>query len=121
MKNLLVPLILILLIPITSFSQNTSRRIQNDSTVLVTTEQLRYTNLIFAEHSRFLEENSLLNTLVENYKLKVQTMEEIDTYKSLQLSNYKEITENYAIQISDLWKIGCFTIGIGALLYILLK
>lgn len=61
-------------------------------------------------------------------------MEEIDTYKSLQLSNYKEITENYAIQISDLqkslkkkqnilkaWKIGCFTIGIGALLYILLK
>ena len=87
-----------------------------------------------AEHSKLLEENFILNTLVDNYKLKIDVLEKMDANKSLQLNSYKELTENYATQVSDLqkslkkkqnilktWKIGCFTIGIGALLYILLK
>lgn len=134
MKKSLKLFILILTMPIISFSQNISRETKNDSIVSVNTEQLRYSNLIFVEHSKLLEENFILNTLVNNYKLKIDVLEKMDTNKSLQLNSYKELTENYATQVSDLqkslkkkqnilktWKIGCFTIGIGALLYILLK
>ena len=59
---------------ITSFSQITSNNINQDSTVSIAFDQLKYTNLIFIEHEKLLIENGLLSKQVSNQESKIHLM-----------------------------------------------
>jgi len=98
-----------------------------DSTVLITAQQLKKTNLIFLEHKKLLNENKLLYQQINNYKLDNLTLNQIDSLKTLQLSEYKtkvnilnqEIAKNNKSIL--LLKIGGVSVSIGLLLVLLLK
>lgn len=75
---------LILTVSICSFSQNTSN-------VIITSEQLRVTNLIFAEHKKFSETIPLLNEEIVNLKLINRSLERTDSIRKLQLTYYGDV------------------------------
>jgi hypothetical protein len=108
--------------------------IEQDSTVLITYDQLKQANLIFVEHSKLLEENRLLNQQIINYIDMNNYLSEIDTLRVQQLNNLKDINFQYLNKIEDLnkaisknkttinvLKVGCFSVSLGFLLYILFK
>lgn len=127
MKRFAILSLLIILVRIISFSQITL----TDSIVCITPEQLKTTNLIFAEHSKLKYENYLLSKQVDTYRLDNQYL---DSINQLQLQKYNDIVNSYENQITDLnrsledsnrsvkvWKIGGITIGVGLLLWLILK
>ena len=127
MRRFVILSLLIALVKITSFSQITL----TDSIVCITPEQLKITNLIFAEHSKLKQENYLLCKQVDAYRLDNQYL---DSINQLQLQKYNNIVNSYENQIIDLnksledsnrsvkiWKIGGITIGAGLLLWLILK
>ena len=134
MKRLVMILLLIMLVTTTSFSQNTLGRIKQDSTVCITAAQLKETNLIFAEHSKLLQENSLLLKQLSNYKYDNLLLSQADSVKSLQIDNYKSLNSSYLDKINSLneeitkknkvlngWRIGGVTVTVGLVLWLLLK
>ena len=134
MKRIATLLLAILLTTTICFSQTTSVETNPDSIVSVTSEQLKYANLIFVEHEKLLIENSLLNTQIGNYQSKLKLAEETDTLRLSQISQYKGINEAYSLQIRELnkslskkdktilgLKIGCVTVSAGIILLLLLK
>jgi len=98
-----------------------------DSTVLITAQQLKKTNLIFLEHKKLLNENKLLYQQINNYKLDNLTLNQIDSLKTLQLSEYKTKVNILNQEIAKknksilLLKIGGVSVSIGLLLVLLLK
>lgn len=134
MKRIATLLLAILLTTTICFSQTTSVETNPDSIVSVTSEQLKYANLIFVEHEKLLIENSLLNTQIGNYQSKLKLAEETDSLRLSQISQYKGINEAYSLQIRELnkslskkdktilgLKIGCVTVSAGIILLLLLK
>lgn len=134
MKRIATLLLTILLATTICFSQNISSETSPDSIVSITSEQLRYTNLIFAEHEKLLVENDLLYTQIGNYQDKLNVAERTDSLRAQQISQYKKIGDIYALRIGDLndciskkdrtilgLKIGCITVSVGAVLLLLLK
>lgn len=134
MKRIATLLLAILLTTTICFSQTTSVETNPDSIVSVTSEQLKYANLIFVEHEKLLIENSLLNTQIGNYQSKLKLAEETDSLRLSQISQYKGINEAYSLQIRELnkslskkdktilgLKIGCVTVSVGIILLLLLK
>lgn len=134
MKRIVTLFLTILLVRIICFSSNISEVTKQDSTVSITADQLKYVNLIFVEHKKLLEENKLLNFQIQNYQSKTNYLIKIDSLRVMQITNYKHINETYATQINDLnksikkksqtvtyWKIGCITVSIGLVLFLLLK
>lgn len=134
MKRIATLLLAILLTTTICFSQTTSVETNPDSIVSVTSEQLKYANLIFVEHEKLLIENSLLNTQIGNYQSKLKLAEETDSLRLSQISQYKGINEAYSLQIGELnkslskkdktilgLKIGCITVSAGIILLLLLK
>ena len=134
MKRIVTLLLAILLTTTICFSQTTSVETNPDSIVSVTSEQLKYANLIFVEHEKLLIENSLLNTQIGNYQSKLKLAEETDSLRLSQISQYKGINEAYSLQIGELnkslskkdktilgLKIGCVTVSAGIILLLLLK
>ena len=134
MKRITLLLLITLLVKIMCFSSNTSRVIRQDSTVLITSDQLKYTNLIFVEHKKLLEENRLLYQQIKNYKAKTNNLLKTDSLRVEQIANYQHINEEYILQIDNLnkaikkkdrtvtcWKIGGITVSIGLVLFLLLK
>ena len=134
MKRITLLLLITLLVKIMCFSSNTSRVIRQDSTVLITSDQLKYANLIFVEHKKLLEENRLLYQQVENYKAKTNILLKTDSLRVKQIANYQHINEGHILQIDNLnkaikkkdrtvtcWKIGGITVSIGLVLFLLLK
>ena len=134
MKRITLLLLITLLVKIMCFSSNTSRVIRQDSTVLITSDQLKYTNLIFVEHKKLLEENRLLYQQIKNYKAKTNILLKTDSLRVEQIANYQHINEEYILQIDNLnkaikkkdrtvtcWKIGGITVSIGLVLFLLLK
>ena len=131
MKRIATLLLAILLTTTICFSQSTSTEISPDSIVSITSEQLKYANLIFVEHDKLLTENKLLNIQLDNYQSKLKLSERTD---SLRLSQYKELEEMHFLQIQGLnrsiskkdktilgLKIGCVTVSVGVILLLLLK
>lgn len=127
-------LLLTLLMTTTAFSSNISEETKQDSTVSITSKQLKETNLIFVEHSKLLKENSLLIKQVNNYKQDNMLLLEADSIKTLQIENYQAMSESYKLQLKTLdeeikrknktllvWKIGGVTVSAGLLLFLLLK
>ena len=134
MKRIVILFLTILLVRIICFSSNTSKVISQDSTVLITSDQLKYANLIFVEHKKLLEENELLYQQVQNYRIKTDYLLKIDSLRVMQISNYQHINKTYVTQIENLnkaikkkdravtcWKIGGITVSIGLVLFLLLK
>lgn len=116
------------------FSSNISEVTKQDSTVSITSDQLKYANLIFVEHKKLLEENGLLHQQVQNYQVKTDYLLKTDSLRVMQISNYQNINETYATQIEDLnkaikkkdravtcLKIGGITVSVGLVLFLLLK
>ena len=99
MKRIVTLLLIIILATITCFSSNTLIITPQDSIVSITAQQLKYTNLIFIEHNKLLEENSLLYKQINNYQLEVKTLEQIDSIRKSQIINERILYEN---QIKDL-------------------
>ena len=128
MKRIATLLLIIILATITCFSSNTLKIAPQDSIVSITAQQLKYTNLIFIEHKKLLEENSLLSKQINNYQLEVKTLEQIDSIRESQIINERILYEN---QIKDLtskknktitlWKIGGITVSASLVLLLLLK
>lgn len=134
MKKIVTLLLTILLTTTTCFSQTTSAETSPDSIVFITSEQLKYANLIFVEHEKLLTENSLLNFKINNLQSKLKLSETLDSLRLYQISQYKGINNTYALQINDLnrsiskkdktilgLKIGCVTVSVGIVLLLLLK
>lgn len=134
MRKFVAILLVILLIPTISSSQVIWRETEKDSIVLITPAQLKETNLIFAEHCKLLEENTLLRKQIDNYKLKDSLNNVSDSLRLNQLQNYKELANNYTNQISILnskikkqnstiigWQIGGITVTVGLVIWLLLK
>ena len=134
MKRIATLLLTILLATTICFSQNTSTETSPDSIVSITSDQLRYANLIFVEHEKLLTENDLLNVQIGNYQSKLRLAERTDSLRVAQISQYKELGEAYSLQIQDLnksiskkdktilgLKIGCVTVSVGVILLLLLK
>ena len=134
MRKFVILSCLILLTTITCFSQNILVNESNDTVVLITPQQLKETNLIFAEHQKLLVEKKLLLNQLNNYKLDNDLLSYSDSIKSLQVDNYKNLANSYNIQIEELnqevqeknkslltWKISSITISVGILVWLLLK
>lgn len=134
MKKIVTLLLAILLTTTTCFSQTTSTETSSDSIVSITSEQLKYANLIFVEHEKLLTENSLLNSKIDNLQNKLKLSENVDSLRLSQISQYKGINDAYALQIQSLnrgiskknktilgLKIGCVTVSVGVVLLLLLK
>ena len=134
MKRITILFLTILLVRTICFSSNTSEAIRQGSIVSITSDQLKYTNLIFIEHKKLLEENKLLLQQVQNYKVKTNYLLTTDSLRVAQISNYKLMNREYSIQIENLnktikkkdravtcWKIGGITVSIGLILFLILK
>lgn len=134
MKRIVILFLAILLVRITCFSSTTSEVTRQDSIVSITSDQLKYANLIFVEHKKLLEENDLLTQQVQNYQTKTDLLLRTDSLRVSQITNYQHINEAYATQIEDLnkaikkrdravtcWKIGGITVSVGLVLFLLLK
>jgi len=121
-KKSLILLIIMSVMIIPSFANT-----YQDSTVLITAQQLKKTNLIFLEHKKLLNENKLLYQQINNYKLDNLTLNQIDSLKTLQLSEYKTKVNILNQEIAKknksilLLKIGGVSVSIGLLLVLLLK
>lgn len=88
-------LCLMILLPTYSFSQTTS-------TIIITPEQLKTTNLIFLEHEKYTKEVPLLNK-------KIETLEEInkswlhtDSIRRINEKQYNAIIKKDSIKITQL-------------------
>lgn len=134
MKRITILFLTILLVRTICFSSNTSEAIRQGSIVSITSDQLKYTNLIFIEHKKLLEENKLLLQQVQNYKVKTNYLLTTDSLRVAQISNYKLMNREYSMQIENLnktikkkdravtcWKIGGITVSIGLILFLILK
>lgn len=90
-KKLLI-LCLIAIVPISTYSQNTLE---------ITSEQLRITNLIFAEHKKYSEQIPLLNKQIANLQLINDSWARTD---SIKVNKYTSIIQNQNKSIDRLNK-----------------
>ena len=122
-KRLLVLSSAIMLMMITCFSST----IYKDSIIVITPTQLKNTNLIFAEHSKLLKENSLLKRQIENYKEDNKLLIKSDSVRCLEINYYSDINKelNNSLQKKNkslfLWKIGGVTVSTTLLILFLFK
>lgn len=72
--------------------------------MLITSNQLKYTNLIFVEHQKLLEENSLLKKQINNYQNKIVLLNQTDSIRLEQINNYKKINQIYENNLNQLLK-----------------
>ena len=94
-----ITLLLSLLIPTVSFSQDTYPKIVNDTLILLTSKQLKHTNLIFAEHNMLLKKTDLLESQTQQYKELIRNYEYND---SLHLELLESNKTYYLSRISAL-------------------
>ena len=96
MKRYALVLLLSLLIPIVSFSQHTYPKIVNDSLVLITTTQLKESNLIFIDHDNLLKTNNLLKRQVNVLNEINMNWASTDSIKTINYNKYvNTLKKNY--------------------------
>lgn len=111
-----------------------SKQTENDSIVYVSIQDIKYANLIFAEHKKLMQDNILLSQQVENYKTLTNTLVQVDSLRIEQLNEYSVLNQNYQERIKDLskeikkknknlliWQIGGITVSTGLLLFLIFK
>ena len=97
MRRKCLLLCLVVTVSIYAFSQNTS-------TITITSEQLRITNLIFAEHQKLSETVPLLESQIANLELINKSWEKTDSIHRVQLLYYGNIIEDKNRSIEGLNK-----------------
>lgn len=77
---------------------------QNTSNIIITSEQLRTTNLIFAEHKKFSIKILKLNARINNLELLNKSWQKSDSIKTKELKFYKQelINADNTIQKLDI-------------------
>ena len=88
-------LCLMILLPTYSFSQTTS-------TITITPEQLKTTNLIFLEHEKYTKEVPLLNKKIETLEKINKSWLHTDSIRRINEKQYCTIIKNDSIKISQL-------------------
>lgn len=134
MNRILMIFLIMMLTKITSFSENILIPNETDSIVHVTASDLKYANLIFAEHNKLLIENSLLTRQIDNLNELNFDLEQIVKLRSQQVIEYRNLNEVNSIKIERLnkelkkaktnikyWQIGGITVSVGLILFLLLK
>lgn len=95
MKRTWITFFLILIVQICAYTQNTS-------TITITSEQLRTTNLIFAEHKKFSEQLPLLEEKINNLELINDSWKKSDSIKTKQLYYCKSQLDQANMSIDQL-------------------
>lgn len=134
MKRTLILLLTILLTRMFCFSKTTLNQTENDSIVCISIQDIKYANLIFAEHNKLMKDNILLSQQIENYKTLTNTLVQVDSLRIEQLNEYSVLNQNYQERIEDLnkqikkknktlliWQIGGITVSTSLLLFLLFK
>lgn len=86
LKKIIIALLMSLMIPILSFSENISNNNQNeDSLIWITAKQLKQTNIIFLEHKKLLQRDSILSQQVLNLEQVYINYNKIDSLRQEQL------------------------------------
>lgn len=88
-------LCLMILLPTYSFSQTTS-------TITITPEQLKTTNLIFLEHEKYTKEVPLLNKKIETLEKINKSWLHTDSIRRINEKQYNTITKKDSIKITQL-------------------
>ena len=134
MKRTLILLLTILLTKMFCFSKTTLNQTENDSIVCISIQDIKYANLIFAEHNKLMKDNILLSQQIENYKTLTNTLVQVDSLRIEQLNEYSILNQNYQERIEDfnkqikkknktllIWQIGGITVSTSLLLFLLFK
>ena len=134
MKRTWILLLIMMLARITVFSSNTSEVTNPDSTVCITSTNLKYANLIFTEHQTLSKENFLLRQQLSNYKDLNNNLIQTDSLRLKQLQEYNNLDMVRLNQINSLekdiksknktiryWQIGGITVSVGLILFLILK
>ena len=135
MRNIskfVIALLLSLLIPTVCSSQTTYPKIVNDSLILLTSSQLKQTNLIFAEHHMLLKKVDLLESQTRQYKELMRNYEHSDSVQSelleankiYYLGRIESLKENIVKETKKrkIYQFGMFgSIGAAILALILIK
>lgn len=95
---------------------------------------IKYANLIFAEHSKLLKENTLIYKQLENYQNSNQILLRIDSIRKIQVKELQKSNLEYSEKVTNLdnlivrkdklikyWKIGGITVSVGLLIFLLVK
>lgn len=90
---------LTILLPICSFSQTTS-------TITITPEQLKTTNLIFLEHKKYSEEVLLLEKKVETLEAINKSWMHTDSIRKANEIQYNTIIKKDSVQLAKLQNSG---------------
>lgn len=88
-------LCLMILLPTYSFSQTTS-------TITITLEQLKTTNLIFLEHEKYTKEVPLLNKKIETLEKINKSWLHTDSIRRINEKQYNTIIKKDSIKITQL-------------------
>ena len=88
-------LCLMILLPTYSFSQTTS-------TITITPEQLKTTNLIFLEHEKYTKEVPLLNKKIETLEKINKSWSHTDSIRRINEKQYNTIIKKDSIKITQL-------------------
>lgn len=88
-------LCLMILLPTYSFSQTTS-------TITITPEQLKTTNLIFLEHEKYTKEVPLLNKKIETLEKINKSWLHTDSIRKINEKQYNTIIKKDSIRITQL-------------------
>lgn len=88
-------LYLMILLPTYSFSQTTS-------TITITPEQLKTTNLIFLEHEKYTKEVPLLNKKIETLEKINKSWLHTDSIRRINEKQYNTIIKKDSIKITQL-------------------
>lgn len=88
-------LCLMILLPTYSFSQTTS-------TITITPEQLKTTNLIFLEHEKYTKEVPLLNKKIETLEKINKSWVHTDSIRRINEKQYNAIIKKDSIKITQL-------------------
>ena len=126
MRRIAVLLLISLSIAICGFSQNTYPRALTDSTVEITNEQLKQTNLVFLEHHKLTLENkdlkskiNLLDSIIVNNN-KIDSLRVID-YTNLQ-TDYESLRKKCKVSRTKSFLTGSLIgVAITSIIAILIK
>ncbi len=134
MKRSIVSLLITLFTTTISFSQIILNTVEKDTTVSITTNQLKIANFIFAEHDALIRSNVLLYKQLSNFENHNNILKEENNLQLEKIRIYEEITNSQNIEIANLnseimkknntiqsLKIGGITISVSLLLWLLLK
>lgn len=93
MKKRSLILWLMILLPIWSFSQ---------TTLTITKEQLKTTNLIFLEHEKFSKEIPLLNKKIETLEKINKSWQHTDSIRKVNELKYQQVIKKDSINLAKL-------------------